>query len=75
MSDLTLLIYGANGYTGELVAEEAVRRGLRPVLAGRNADAVGALAARLELESRSFGLDDPAALSTAPGRSSSPASR
>ena len=31
-----VLIYGANGYTGTLIAEEAVRRGLRPVLAGRN---------------------------------------
>ena len=62
MPEQTLLIYGANGYTGELVAEEAVRRGLRPVLAGRNAEAVGALAGRLELDSRAFGLDDPAAL-------------
>ena len=32
------LLYGANGYTGRLVAEEAVRRGLQPILAGRNAD-------------------------------------
>ena len=61
MSDPRLLIYGANGYTGELVAEEAVRRGMRPILAGRNAEAVGALADRLGLESRVFGLDDPAA--------------
>ncbi len=62
MTDPTLLIYGANGYTGELVAEEAVRRGLRPILAGRNAEAVGALAVRLELDSRVFSLDDAAAL-------------
>ena len=62
MSDGTLLIYGANGYTGELVAEEAVRKGMRPILAGRNAATVGALAGRLELDSRVFGLDDPAAL-------------
>lgn len=62
MPDQTLLIYGANGYTGELVAEEAVRRGLRPVLAGRNAEAIDALGSRLELEGRVFGLDDPAAL-------------
>ena len=62
MSEQTLLIYGANGYTGELVAEEAVRRGLRPLLAGRNAEEIEALAARLELDSRIFGLDDPAAL-------------
>ena len=34
------VIYGANGYTGELIAREAVRRGLRPVLAGRNRDAI-----------------------------------
>ena len=47
-----LLIYGANGYTGELVAAEAVRRGLRPILAGRNPETVAALAARLGLDSR-----------------------
>jgi short subunit dehydrogenase-like uncharacterized protein len=56
------MIYGANGYTGELAAREAVRRGLSPVLAGRNAGAVAALARELGLEARVFGLDDPAAL-------------
>ncbi len=56
------LLYGANGYTGELVAREAARRGLAPVLAGRNAAAVAALAAELGLPHRAFGLDDPAAL-------------
>ena len=56
------MIYGATGYTGELAAREAVERGLRPVLAGRNADAVGALARQLGLEHRAFGLDDPTAL-------------
>ena len=30
------LIYGANGYTGGLIAREAIARGVRPVLAGRN---------------------------------------
>lgn len=53
------LIYGANGYTGELAAREAVARGLRPVLAGRNREAVEALARELGLESRAFSLDDP----------------
>jgi short subunit dehydrogenase-like uncharacterized protein len=52
------LIYGANGYTGELVAREAVRRGQRPVLAGRNAEAMRALATELGLEHRAFALDD-----------------
>jgi short subunit dehydrogenase-like uncharacterized protein len=56
------LLYGANGYTGRLIAREAVVRGLRPVLAGRNAEAVGALAQELGLEHRIFSLDDAAAI-------------
>jgi saccharopine dehydrogenase (NAD+, L-lysine-forming) len=56
------MIYGASGYTGELCAELARRRGHEPVLAGRSADKVGAVARRLELPSRVFGLDDPAAV-------------
>jgi short subunit dehydrogenase-like uncharacterized protein len=56
------LIYGANGYTAALTAREAVARGQRPVLAGRNAQAVAALARELGLEHRIFSLDDPAAI-------------
>jgi short subunit dehydrogenase-like uncharacterized protein len=56
------MIYGANGYTGELIAREAKKRGLSPVLAGRNAEKIAVLAQELGLESRVFGLDDPAAL-------------
>jgi len=48
------LIYGANGYTGALIAREAAARGLRPVLAGRNRTAVETLAAELDLEFRVF---------------------
>ncbi len=59
------LVYGANGYTGELIAREAVRRGMAPVLAGRSAGAVGRLAAELGCEGRVAGLDDPAALARA----------
>lgn len=59
------LIYGANGYTGELIAREAVRRGQRPVLAGRNAEAVPALAAELRLEHRVFALEDAPAVDEA----------
>ena len=55
-----LLIYGANGYSGRLIAAAAVARGLRPVLAGRDRDALDALAAPLGLTRRVFGLDDPA---------------
>jgi short subunit dehydrogenase-like uncharacterized protein len=59
---MSWLIYGASGYTGELVARLAVRRGERPVLAGRSAGRVGPLAAELGLEHRVFGLAEPAAL-------------
>jgi saccharopine dehydrogenase (NAD+, L-lysine-forming) len=51
------LIYGANGYTGRLIVEEAVRRGARPVLAGRRAEALETLARAHGLETRVFGLD------------------
>lgn len=54
------IIYGANGYTGELIAREAVRRGLKPVLAGRSPEKVEVLARELGLEARCFGLDDVA---------------
>lgn len=36
VNDSNWIIYGANGYTGELIAREAVRQGLKPTLAGRN---------------------------------------
>jgi short subunit dehydrogenase-like uncharacterized protein len=55
------MIYGANGYTGKLMAREAVRRGLKPILAGRNEEAVSVLAAELGLEKRVFNLHDPQA--------------
>ena len=47
MSSDTLLIYGANGYTGSLVARTAVRQGLHPILAGRSPIRVAPLAAEL----------------------------
>ena len=52
------MIYGAYGYTGELIAREAVKRGDKPVLAGRNLDKVKLLARELGLEARGFDLDD-----------------
>ncbi|MFC4357380.1 saccharopine dehydrogenase family protein [Halobium salinum] len=53
-----LLIYGSYGYTGRLVAREAVDRGFEPVLAGRDADAVTAQADDLDLPARVFDLDE-----------------
>ena len=52
------LIYGANGYTGELITRFAVERGMAPILAGRNAIAVEALAKKHHLEYRVFSLDE-----------------
>jgi short subunit dehydrogenase-like uncharacterized protein len=56
------LLYGATGYTGQLIAEAAAARGLRPVLAGRDLTRVSALADRLGLPGRVFGLEDPKAV-------------
>ena len=57
------MIYGANGYTGELIARDAVRRDLNPVLAGRTAAKVQQLPANLGLQARVFDLSIAAATS------------
>jgi short subunit dehydrogenase-like uncharacterized protein len=54
---LKLLLYGASGYTGELLARAARRVGLAPILAGRTQAKLGALAAELNLPFRVFGLE------------------
>jgi saccharopine dehydrogenase (NAD+, L-lysine-forming) len=56
------LVYGANGYTGTLVARLAVAEGHTPLLAGRDGKAVRALAHELDLDHRAVPLTDPAAL-------------
>ncbi len=60
-----LLIYGAYGYTGELIAKRAVELGLRPILSGRNPGRLAAVAAPLGLEQRVAALDDAAKLRAA----------
>lgn len=62
---MTWMLYGAYGYTGRLVAELAVARGERPVLAGRRAEPLRALADRLDLPRQVVALDDPAAVDRA----------
>lgn len=59
------LLYGANGYTGKLIARLGVERGLRPVLAGRDAQKIEALASETGLEHRTFALDDAATVDAA----------
>lgn len=55
-------VYGATGYTGTLIAEQAVRRGHRPILAGRNAEKLRVLGKRLGLTWWAFPLGDQVAL-------------
>jgi len=62
---MSFLVYGANGYTGRLIAREARARGLRPTLAGRNRAEVGSLARELGMEHRVMSLGDAAALDAA----------
>src|ERR1700733_11560531 len=58
----TWMLYGAAGYTGSLIASRAVECGHRPILAGRSAPVITALAERLDLPHRVLDLGDPVAL-------------
>ncbi|MGI5236943.1 hypothetical protein [Dactylosporangium sp. CA-139066] len=49
---MSCIVYGANGYSGSLLARLAVSRGERPILAGRSAGPVCALATELGLPYR-----------------------
>ena len=60
-----IVIYGATGYTGKLIAMAAHERGLSPILAGRNAEKVKAVAEPLGLTWRGFDLADSAKLDVA----------
>lgn len=54
----TFLIYGANGYTGELITRYAAERGMKPILAGRNSIAIEEIAKKHHLDYRIFSLDE-----------------
>jgi short subunit dehydrogenase-like uncharacterized protein len=59
MPRTTWMLYGAAGATGALIAEEAVRRGHQPLLAGRSAEPLASLGRRLGLPWMVVGLDEP----------------
>lgn len=61
----TFLIYGAYGYTGELITRYAAERGLKPILTGRNEAKVKELADKYGFQYRAFALEDTAALDAA----------
>jgi len=65
MSKSGWMIYGAYGYTGELIVQEAVRRGHRPLLAGRSKAKLEPLATRFGLPFVVLDLRDAAALARA----------
>jgi len=56
------MIYGANGYTGRLIVKEAKRRGMQPILAGRNRQALEEICVETGFESRVFDLEDVSAM-------------
>ena len=64
---MSWMLYGATGYTGRLIAREAAGRGLQPVLAGRDSQAVQDLAESLGLPWRAFDLTDPGRIRDALG--------
>ncbi|MVA37363.1 saccharopine dehydrogenase family protein [Agrobacterium vitis] len=53
-----MMIYGATGYTGRMVAEHAKSAGIQVVLAGRSEGALVKLAIEHGVECRVFALDD-----------------
>jgi len=59
------MLYGANGYTAGLMLDVALKRGHRPVLAGRNRDAIEALSRKHQLPARIFDLSEPNTVSSA----------
>src|SRR5262245_33331869 len=59
------MLYGAYGRTGRLILDEALRRGHRPVVAGRNASQLSELARRTGLTMRHVALEDGPALRAA----------
>ena len=66
MPSNTWLVYGANGYTGSLIARTAVQQGLRPIFAGWSPARIAPLAAELGLDHRPFALEGKAAVEVAP---------
>ncbi|OIJ68102.1 saccharopine dehydrogenase NADP-binding domain-containing protein [Streptomyces mangrovisoli] len=65
-SNGTVAVFGAYGHTGRFVVAELARRGYRPVLAGRDAGRLEALAKEFPgADARPASVDDPAALDRA----------
>ncbi|GBF50295.1 saccharopine dehydrogenase domain protein [Leptospira ryugenii] len=59
------MLYGATGYSGNLIARYAVKENLQPILAGRSKDKLKSLAKELDLPYRAFSLEDQKSISEA----------
>lgn len=53
-----ILLYGANGYSGRLILDAALARGLPVTIAGRRREMVEPLASELGVPFETFGLDE-----------------
>jgi len=60
-----VMVFGAYGHTGRFVVTELGERGFRPVLSGRDADQLEALAHETGWEARPASVDDPDSLDRA----------
>ena len=65
MQSDSFLLYGANGYTGVLIAKYAAQYGCRPILAGRREEVIKPLAHELKLPYAIIDLEDAAQLKAA----------
>src|SRR6185436_14750204 len=61
----TFLIYGSYGYTGQLIVDLAIKKGLHPILAGRDEKKLGAQAEKYNLNYRAFSLGETVKLDSA----------
>ena len=61
----TFLLYGANGYTGELITRFAAKRGMKPILAGRNEAKLSELGQKFDMPYRVFSLEETEKLDAA----------
>lgn len=55
---MSFLIYGANGYTGKLIVNLALEKGIKPTIAGRNESTLQQMSKEIGLPYKAFGLDN-----------------
>lgn len=59
------LLYGANGYTADLIIKESLKQNLTPILAGRNKEKIEQLGREYGLSTAVFDLEDLSKMKTA----------